>query len=50
MATSNPFDKHEPLVKLQLNIFCDLPDVEGLSSEQRFALHEALLHCPLRRL
>jgi hypothetical protein len=34
------FGKNDPLVKLNLHIFCDLPDVEGLSFEQRCALHE----------
>jgi hypothetical protein len=34
------FGKSDPLVKLNLNILCDLPDVEGLSLEQRCALHE----------
>jgi hypothetical protein len=35
------FDKDDPLLKLMRpNIFCDVPDVEGLTAEQRFALHE----------
>jgi hypothetical protein len=35
-----PFEKDDPLVKLHLHIFCDKPDVEDLTSEQKFALHE----------
>jgi hypothetical protein len=35
------FGKSDPLSRLSLHIFCDLPDVEGLSSEQRCALHES---------
>jgi hypothetical protein len=30
----------EPLGKLSLQIFCDLPDVKDLTTEQRCALHE----------
>jgi hypothetical protein len=41
MADEMPaFDKQDPLVKLQLNIFCDIPDAKDLTPEQRFALHE----------
>jgi hypothetical protein len=30
----------DPMTKLALHIFCDLPDVKDLTPEQRCALHE----------
>jgi hypothetical protein len=30
----------DPLNRLSANPFCELPDVEGLTLEQNFALHE----------
>ena len=39
MATG-PMPSKDVMAKLTLNIFCDEPDVRGLSTEQRCALHE----------
>lgn len=40
MPTESETQSRDPLRQLSLNIFCDLPDVQELSTEQQCALHE----------
>jgi hypothetical protein len=41
MANTSPSDEpRDPLDRLAIKPFCDLPDVEHLTVEQRYALHE----------
>jgi hypothetical protein len=40
MAETPNTEHRDPLNRLSVNIFCEIPDVKDLSLEQKFALHE----------
>jgi hypothetical protein len=41
MAQTQRDEEHrDPLNRLSVNIFCEIPDVKDLTLEQKFALHE----------
>jgi hypothetical protein len=41
MAQTQQGEEHrDPLNRLSVNIFCEIPDVKDLTLEQKFALHE----------